>query len=88
MTYLWNFGSLAIGALIFQIVTGVCLAMHYVPSAELAFSSVEHIMREVQYGFLLRYTHSNGASLFFIVVYVHMFKGIYYGSYLFPRQIL
>lgn len=87
MTYFWNFGSLAGICLVVQIITGIFLAMNYVPNIDLAFSSVEHIMRDVNYGWLLRYIHSNGASMFFIVVYVHMFRGIYYGSYSYPRQL-
>ena len=74
--------------LVAQIVTGVVLAMHYVPSATMAFASVEHIMRDVNYGWLMRYLHSNGASMFFLAVYVHMFRGIYYGSYKAPREVL
>ncbi len=86
--YWWNFGSLAGLCLILQIVTGIFLAMHYVPNALHAFNSVEHIMRDVHYGWLFRYMHMNGASLFFIVVYVHMFRGIYYGSYKPPRDFM
>ena len=71
-----------------QIVTGIILAMHYVPSATLAFASIEHIMRDVNYGWLIRYLHTNGASMFFLAVYVHMFRGIYYGSYKAPREVL
>lgn len=85
----WNFGSLALFALIIQIISGIFLAMHYVPHTDLAFLSVElHIMREVSYGWFIRYIHSNGASFFFIVVYIHILRGLYYGSYLFPRQLL
>lgn len=82
----WNFGSLALLCLVVQIITGIFLAMHYVPHESLAFDSVEHIMRDVEYGWFLRYTHANGASFFFLVVYLHMFRGLYFGSYLFPRQ--
>ena len=64
-----------------QIVTGIVLAMHYDPSAANAFNSVEHIMRDVNYGWLIRYIHANGASMFFIAVYIHIFRGMYYGSY-------
>ena len=71
-----------------QIVTGIVLAMHYVPHADLAFDSVEQIMRDVNYGWLLRYMHSNGASMFFLAVYIHMFRGLYYGSYKAPREML
>ena len=82
----WNFGSLALFCLVIQIVTGIFLAMHYVPSELLAFNSVEHVMREVKYGWFLRYVHANGASFFFMVVYAHIFRGLYYGSYLLPRR--
>lgn len=86
LNYLWGFGSLAGICLGIQIVTGVLLAMHYTPHVSLAFYSVEHIMRDVNYGWLLRYTHANGASMFFLVVYIHMFRGLYYGSYIYPRE--
>ncbi len=88
LNYWWNFGSLAGIALVLQILTGVVLAMHYTPNAELAFKSVEHIMRDVNYGWLLRYAHANGASMFFAVVYIHIFRGLYYGSYKTPRELL
>lgn len=88
LNYFWNFGSLALICLVLQILTGIFLAMHYVPNADLAFLSVEHIMRDVNYGWLLRYAHANGASFFFLVVYIHVFRGLYYGSYLYPRQLL
>ncbi|MEO1089411.1 MAG: cytochrome b N-terminal domain-containing protein [Pseudomonadota bacterium] len=88
LNYFWNFGSLAGIVLVIQIVTGIVLAMHYVPHADYAFASVEHIMRNVNYGWLLRYGHAVGASMFFIVVYVHMFRGLYYGSYKAPRELL
>lgn len=87
ITYWWSFGSLAGLCLTIQIVTGILLAMHYTPNINMAFISVEHIMRDVNYGWLLRYIHANGASMFFIVLYLHMFRGIYYGSYLYPRQL-
>lgn len=87
LSYLWNFGSLAGICLIIQIVTGVFLVMHYTPHIDLAFVSVEHIMRDVNYGWLIRYIHANGASMFFIVIYFHMFRGIYYSSYTYPRQV-
>jgi len=74
--------------LVAQIVTGVVLAMHYTPESTMAFSSVEHIMRDVNYGWLMRYLHSNGASMFFLAVYMHIFRGIYYGSYKAPREVL
>ena len=86
ISYLWNFGSLALTCLIVQIITGIFLAMHYVANIELAFLSVEHIMRDVNYGWLIRYIHANGASMFFLVVYIHIFRGLYYGSYLYPRD--
>jgi ubiquinol-cytochrome c reductase cytochrome b subunit len=88
LTYFWTFGAILIFMLVAQIVTGVWLAMHYVPQANLAFDSVEHIMRDVNYGWLLRYLHANGASMFFIAVYIHIFRGLYYGSYKAPREIL
>jgi ubiquinol-cytochrome c reductase cytochrome b/c1 subunit len=86
--YFWNFGALAMINLMIMIATGVFLAMHYTPSAAGAFDSVQHIMRDVNYGWLIRYVHMNGASLFFIVVYIHMFRGMYYGSYKYPRELL
>ena len=88
LSYWWNFGSLAGAALAIQLVTGIVLAMHYVPHGDMAFDSVERIMREVNYGWLLRYVHATGASLFFFVVYVHLFRNLYYGSYKCPREIL
>src|SRR5690242_3935279 len=88
LNYFWNFGVLAAFCLGIQIVTGIFLAMHYVSEANLAFLSVEHIMRDVNNGWLLRYIHANGASMFFLVVYIHIFRGIYYGSFVYPRQFL
>ena len=88
LNYFWNFGVLAGLALTIQIVTGIILAMHYVPSATGAFESVEHIMRNVNQGWLLRYAHANGASFFFIVTYLHIFRGLYYGSYKAPRELV
>jgi ubiquinol-cytochrome c reductase cytochrome b subunit len=88
LSYLWNFGSLAGICLIIQIITGIALAMHYAPNVDLAFISVEHIMRDVNNGWLIRYIHANGASMFFIVVYIHMLRGLYYGSYSYPRILL
>jgi len=88
LSYLWSFGSLAGFTLIIQIVSGVLLAMHYTPNITLAFASVEHIMRDVRGGVGLRYIHANGASMFFIIVYLHMFRGLYYGSYFQPRANL
>ncbi|MDO9281432.1 MAG: cytochrome bc complex cytochrome b subunit [Methylotenera sp.] len=82
------FGSLALLALVLQIVTGIFLTMHYKPEAELAFASVEYIMRDVPWGWLIRYMHSTGASLFFVVVYLHMFRGLLYGSYRNPRELI
>ncbi len=82
------FGSLALLVLVIQIVTGIFLAMHYKPSAEEAFASVEYIMRDVEWGWLIRYLHSTGASAFFVVVYLHMFRGLLYGSYKQPRELI
>jgi ubiquinol-cytochrome c reductase cytochrome b/c1 subunit len=86
--YFWNFGALAMVQLMVMIATGVFLAMNYTPHVTMAFDSVEHIMRDVNYGWLLRYAHSNGASMFFIIVYIHIFRGLYYGSYKAPRELL
>jgi ubiquinol-cytochrome c reductase cytochrome b subunit len=88
LSYLWNLGSIAGIALVIQIITGVVLAMHYTPHVDYAFDSVEKIMRNVNYGWLIRYMHAVGASMFFCAVYLHMFRGIYYGSYKFPRELL
>nr|YP_010508063.1 apocytochrome b [Phytophthora gonapodyides]UXG56396.1 apocytochrome b [Phytophthora gonapodyides] len=88
LNYFFGFGSLAGIMLVVQILTGIFLAMHYTPHIDLAFNSVEHIMRDVNNGWLMRYTHANGASFFFIVVYVHIFRGLYYGSYITPREAL
>jgi len=88
LTYLWSFGSSAGIALVIQIITGIFLAMHYTPNIEFAFQSIEHIMRDVNSGWLIRYFHANGASLFFIVVYLHIFRGLYFGSYIYPREKL
>lgn len=85
ISYLWNFGSLLGLSLVSQIITGILLAMHYQGSADAAFHSVEHIMRDVNEGWLLRYAHSNMASFFFIAVYLHISRGLYYGSYRTPR---
>jgi len=74
--------------LVLQIITGIFLAMHYIPSADLAFLSVEHIMRDVNYGWLVRYLHANGASFFFLMVYIHMSRGLYFGSFLRPREFV
>jgi len=86
--YFWNFGALATVNLLVMIATGIFLAMNYTPNTGLAFDSVERIMRDVNYGWLIRYIHMNGASMFFIVVYIHMFRGMYYGSYKAPRELL
>jgi ubiquinol-cytochrome c reductase cytochrome b/c1 subunit len=88
LNYWWTFGGILSFMLGVQIVTGIVLVMHYTPHASMAFDSVEHIMRDVNYGWLLRYLHSNGASMFFVAVYVHMFRGLYYGSYKEPREVL
>jgi ubiquinol-cytochrome c reductase cytochrome b subunit len=85
-TYYFNFGLLALICLVVQIFSGMFLAMHYDPSMALAFDSVEQIMREVKFGAVMRYTHANGASMFFIVVYIHMLKAMYAGSFLKPRH--
>ena len=88
LSYLWNLGSLAGLALVVMIITGIILAMHYTPHVDHAFDSVERIMRDVNHGWLIRYIHMNGASFFFIVVYIHIFRGLYYGSYKAPRELL
>ena len=88
LNYFWTFGFILTFFLITQIITGVILAMHYAPNSLLAFDSIEHIMRDVNYGWLIRYAHSNGSSMFFLAVYIHMFRGLYYGSYKEPREVL
>jgi ubiquinol-cytochrome c reductase cytochrome b subunit len=88
ISYMWNFGSLLGACLVIQIITGITLAMHYTPNIDLAFVSVEHIMRDVHYGWLIRYLHANVASFFFIFVYLHIGRGLYYGSYRSPRVLL
>ena len=88
LSYWWNFGSLAGFVLVIMIVTGIVLAMHYTPHVDHAFDSVERIMRDVNYGWLIRYIHMNGGSAFFAIVYIHIFRGLYYGSYKSPREIL
>jgi group I intron endonuclease len=88
ISYLWNFGSLLAICLVIQIVTGITLAMHYNPSVAEAFNSIEHIMRDVNNGWLIRYLHANTASFFFLCVYFHMGRGIYYGSYKSPRTLV
>ncbi|MEO8557714.1 MAG: cytochrome b N-terminal domain-containing protein [Rhodospirillales bacterium] len=86
--YFWNFGAIATVMLVLMIVSGIALAMHYTPHVDYAFNSVERIMRDVNFGWLLRYMHMNGASFFFIAVYVHIFRGMYYGSFKAPRELL
>jgi quinol-cytochrome oxidoreductase complex cytochrome b subunit len=86
ISYWWGYGSLAGIVLVLQIITGILLAMHYTPHVDYAFLSVEHIMRDVNYGWFLRYMHANGASMFFVVVYTHIARGLYYGSYMKPRE--
>ena len=88
LNYWWTFGGILTFCLITQIITGLVLAMHYVAHADMAFESVEHIMRDVNYGWLIRYVHANGASMFFLAVYIHIFRALYYGSYKSPREII
>jgi ubiquinol-cytochrome c reductase cytochrome b/c1 subunit len=88
LNYLWTFGGILTFFLVVQILSGIVLAMHYVPHESLAFDSIEHIMRDVNWGWLLRYMHANGASMFFLAVYIHILRGMYYGSYKSPREIL
>jgi hypothetical protein len=88
ISYFWSFGSLLGFNLVILIISGLSLAMHYTPNILLAFTSIEHIMRDVNYGWLLRYLHANGASFFFIWVYLHIGRGLYYGSYRNPRSFL
>jgi ubiquinol-cytochrome c reductase cytochrome b/c1 subunit len=88
LSYWWNYGSLAGIMLVVMIVTGVFLAMQYTPNADYAFDSVERIMRDVDWGWMMRYAHMNGASMFFAIVYIHLFRGLYYGSYKQPRELL
>jgi ubiquinol-cytochrome c reductase cytochrome b/c1 subunit len=88
LNYWWTFGGILAFMLAAQIITGVVLAMHYTPHVDLAFNSIESIMRDVNYGWLLRYVHYNGASMFFLAAYIHMFRGMYYGSYKEPREVL
>ena len=85
--YFWSFGALATITLVVMIVSGIFLAMNYTPHTDMAFDSVERIMRDVNYGWLLRYIHSNGAAFFFIIVYIHILRGMYYGSYKYPREL-
>ena len=88
LSYFWNFGSLAGFCLIIQLISGLFLAMHYTADTALAFDSVEYIMRDVNFGWLLRYTHTNGASMFLLVVYIHMSRGLFFRSYISPREYL
>ena len=88
LNYWYTFGGILAVCLVIQLITGIVLAMHYTPHVDMAFDSVEHIMRDVNYGWLLRYVHANGASMFFLAVYLHMFRGLYYGSYKEPREVL
>ncbi len=88
LNYFWTFGAILSLMLVVQIVSGVVLAMHYAAYAPIAFARVEHIMRDVDYGWMIRYIHANGASMFFIAVYIHIFRGLYYGSYKAPREVL
>ena len=88
INYWWNFGFLALICLVIQIVTGIVLAMHYAANAGIAFNSTEHIMRDVNWGWLMRYAHANGASAFFVVIYVHIFRGFFFGSYKAPREMV
>jgi ubiquinol-cytochrome c reductase cytochrome b subunit len=88
LSYWWNFGFLAGIVLVIQLLSGIFLAMHYKPDAAMAFDSVEHIMRNVNYGWLIRYMHSTGASAFFIVIFIHMARTLYYGSYRAPRELM
>ena len=85
LTYAWSFGFLAGMCLLTQMISGIFLAMHYTPHVDLAFNSVEYIMRDVPNGWFLRYVHAKGASMFFIVVYSHILRGLYYGSYIKSR---
>jgi quinol-cytochrome oxidoreductase complex cytochrome b subunit len=88
LNYFYSFGSLAGFCLIIQIISGILLAMFYTPNSDLAFMSIEHIMRNINYGWLIRYTHSTGASLFFVIIYIHMLKNLYYGTYNYPRNLV
>lgn len=88
LSYAWNLGFLSLCSLGLQVLSGIFLAMHYVPSTDYAFTAVEHLLRDVNYGWLLRYLHANGASLFFAVVYLHMYRGLFYSSYARPRHIV
>ena len=87
LNWMWIWGIVLMFCLVLQIVTGIVLVMHYTPHVDMAFASVEHIMRNVNGGYMLRYLHANGASLFFVAVYLHMFRNLYYGSYKAPREV-
>ncbi|MCV6574148.1 MAG: cytochrome b/b6 [Cohaesibacter sp.] len=88
LNYWWTFGGILAFCLMAQIITGIVLVMHYAPNTAIAFASVEHIMRDVNWGWMLRYLHANGASMFFIAVYIHIMRGLYYGSYKEPREVV
>src|SRR3984893_10464351 len=88
LNYWWTFGGILTFMLVSQIATDVVLAMNYIPTPSMAFDSVEHIRRDVNWGWLLRYTHAVGASMFFLAAYIHTFRGLYYGSYKAPREVL
>jgi ubiquinol-cytochrome c reductase cytochrome b/c1 subunit len=88
LNYLWAFGAILTFMLVVQIITGVIMAMHYTPNTLLAFDSIEKTMRDVNFGWLMRYTHAIGASMFFVAVYIHVFRGLYYGSYKAPREVI
>jgi len=88
LNYWWTFGGILTFCLMTQIITGIVLGMHYIAHVDLAFDSVEHIMRDVNYGWLIRYVHANGASMFFLAVYIHIFRSLYYGSYKSPREVI
>ena len=88
LNYWWTFGGILSAMLAVQIITGIVLVMHYTPHVDYAFNSIELIMRDVNWGWMLRYTHANGASMFFVAVYIHMLRGLYYGSYKAPREVL
>ena len=88
LNYWWSLGGILAFCLLVQIITGIVLAMHYAADTSVAFDSIEHLMRDVNYGWLIRYTHQVGASMFFIAVYLHVFRGLYYGSYKAPREVL
>ena len=87
LNWMWIWGIVLTFCLAVQIITGIVLAMHYTPQVDMAFASVEHIMRDVNGGYMLRYMHANGASLFFFAVYLHIFRGLFYGSYKAPREV-